>query len=143
MLAFATFDKTDIYIVAVTIVFCILIGSIFYLLRHTALSLDTLQGLAAIANSKGGLVVLMAFMWFFTLTGTTAFCIWVLVKGIDPQNGVLVTLLGMLVSGAFGTVNGALFRSMSGEEPKKQGNGNGTNSPPQSPPSAPSSSPGT
>ena len=124
-MALATFDKTDIYIVAVTILFCVMLGSIFYLLKHTALSLDTLQGLAAIANSKGGLVVLMAFMWFFTLIGTTMFCIWVLTKGIDPQNAVLLNLLGMLVSGAFGTVNGALFRSMSGEEPKQNGNKTG------------------
>jgi hypothetical protein len=82
---------------------------------------EVVQGYATLANTKGGLVLLMTAMWFFTLIGTASIAIWVLVKGLDPQNGVLITLFGMFISQAFGTVNGALFKTMTGEDPKPPG----------------------
>jgi hypothetical protein len=79
---------------------------------------DTVQTYATIANTPGGIVIILVVLWLFTLTLTTAICLWVIAKGIDPQNGTLVMLTGMLSSGAFGAVNGALFTSITGKEPK-------------------------
>ncbi len=78
----------------------------------------SVQGYATLANSKGGLVLLMTFMWFFTLVSTAAFTVWILIRGVDPQNAQVITLTGMFISQAFGTVNGALFKTMTGEDPK-------------------------
>ena len=76
-----------------------------------------LQELATVFNTKGGIVFVLLFMWLFTLCGTVSFGIWIIAKGIDPQHTIVVTILGMLVSQAFGNVNGALFTAFKGEDP--------------------------
>lgn len=81
-------------------------------------SVQTLQNLATLFNTKGGVVVLLVMMWWFTLMGTVSFGIWVIAKGIDPQHTVVVTILGMLISQAFGNVNGSLFTMFKGDDPK-------------------------
>lgn len=77
-----------------------------------------LQNYATLTNTKGGIIILLIIMWWGTLLLTIAICLWVIVRGVDPQNGVLVVLLSMLTSGAWGNVNGALFKTMTGEDPK-------------------------
>jgi hypothetical protein len=81
-------------------------------------SVDSLLKLAPIFNMRGGIIMLLTIMWFTSLFLTMAFVIWVLHVGIDPQNAAVVVALAMLTSGAFGGVNGALFKTMTGEEPK-------------------------
>lgn len=77
-----------------------------------------MQSYATIANTPGGIILLLYFLWVFTLITTVAFCIWVLEKGIDSTNGTVVLITGMLSSGAFGAVTGALFSTMTGQDPK-------------------------
>ena len=77
-----------------------------------------LQELVTVFNTKGGIVFVLLIMWFITLSGTVAFGIWVISKGIDPQHAIVITILGMLVSQAFGNVNGALFTAFKGEDPQ-------------------------
>jgi len=113
------FDKLDIYIAAVSLILGIFFVSLVILAyRGKVPSVETLQDIATVFNTKGGIVLVLLVMWTGTLAGTMAFGIWVIAKGIDPQHAVVVTLLGMLVSQAFGNVNGALFTAFKGEDPK-------------------------
>lgn len=73
---------------------------------------------ANLTNSKGGIIILLTFMWFITLGLTISICLWAIIHGIDPQNGILILLLGVLTSGAWGNVNGAWLRTLTGEDPK-------------------------
>jgi len=77
-----------------------------------------LQGYATICNTKGGIILILLCLWLLTLGVTTTFCMWVIVKGIDPQNAVVIFMLGVLSGTAFGNVNGAFFKTMTGEDPK-------------------------
>jgi hypothetical protein len=81
-------------------------------------TVQDLQALATVFSTKGGFIFMLLIMWFSTLTITIAFGVWVIWKGIDPQHAVVVTILGMLVSQAFGNVNGALFTAFKGDDPK-------------------------
>lgn len=88
-----------------------------------------IQGYATISNTKGGIILILLFLWLFTLVLTVTFCVWVIVRGVDPQHAVVITLLGVLQGTAFGNVNGAFFKTMTGEDPKLP--------PPPSPPVQP------
>jgi hypothetical protein len=91
------------------------------LLTSKTINLPTVQDiqeLATVFSTKGGFILALLVMWFVTLFGTVSFGIWVIVKGVDPQHAVVVTILGMLVSQAFGNVNGSLFTSFKGDDPK-------------------------
>ena len=113
------FDKLDIYIALGALVLGIaFVSAVVLAYRGKVPSVETLQELATVFNTKGGIVLVLLVMWTGTLAGTVAFGIWVIAKGIDPQHAVVVTLLGMLVSQAFGNVNGALFTAFKGEDPK-------------------------
>lgn len=117
-LASFTFDKTDLY---VGVILAVLLGMCFLtvaLLKRKTPTIESLNELAALSNTKGGIIILLLIMWFFTLTLTTSIALWAIVKGVDPQNGILILLFGMLSSGAWGNVNGALFKTMTGEDPK-------------------------
>jgi hypothetical protein len=70
-------------------------------------------------NSKSGLVLVLASLWIFTLLAIMGFGIWVLHAHIEPQNQIVTSLLGVLIGTAFGSVNGALFTSMTGEVPSQ------------------------
>lgn len=112
-------DRLDIYIaLAAVIVTVVIITAITAAFKGKFPSVETLQELATLFNTKGGIVILLVTMWWFTLVSTVCFGIWVIVKGVDPQHAVVVTILGMLISQAFGNVNGALFKTMTGEDPK-------------------------
>src|SRR5271166_4867497 len=76
-----------------------------------------LQGYATIANTPGGLILILTFLWLLSLSVMVAVCLWVIEKGIDPSNGTLVLLTGMLSSSAFGGVSGVLFSTMTGQPP--------------------------
>jgi hypothetical protein len=80
-------------------------------------SVDDLTKLAPLFNTKGGLIILLTFMWFFSLSTTVAVVVWVVWGKVDPQNSAVVTLTGMLTSGAFGGVSSVLWRTMTGEDP--------------------------
>ena len=113
------FDKLDIYIALGTAILVMLvIITVMAAYRGKFPSVETLQELATVFNTKGGIVLVLLLMWWITLSGTVAFGIWVIAKGVDPQHTVVVTLLGMLVSQAFGNVNGALFTAFKGDDPK-------------------------
>jgi hypothetical protein len=117
--AILSLDKLDIYVALIAALFA---ASVLLLLKFVKSpdlpSVQSLQNLATVFNTRGGIVVLLTFMWYSTLAITVGFCIWVVARGIDPQNAVVVTLLGVLVGQAFGNVNGALFKTMTGDEPK-------------------------
>lgn len=76
------------------------------------------QAFATISNTKGGIILILLSLWLFTLGITGAFSVWIIVRGVDPQHPVAITFLAMLTGTAFGNVNGALFKTMTGEEPK-------------------------
>lgn len=112
------FDKLDIYIaLGAAIVAMIVTATITAAFKDKLPSVTTLQEVATIFNTKGGIILVLLMMWGVTLSGTVAFGIWVIAKGIDPQHAVVLTILGMLVSQAFGNVNGSLFTMLKGEDP--------------------------
>jgi len=76
-----------------------------------------MQGYATITNTPGGLILILTLLFVLTLFSTLAFGVWIIARGIDPQNAVAITILGMLTSGAFGGVSGALFSQMKGQDP--------------------------
>lgn len=76
------------------------------------------QNYATIANTAGGIILILLILWIGTLLLTVAFCVWVIIKGVDPQHAVVISLLGVLAGQAFGNVNGAFFKTMTGQEPK-------------------------
>jgi hypothetical protein len=78
---------------------------------------SVVQSYATIANTQGGMILILLILFISTFSITTVFCIWTLVRGIDPQNGIVILLTG-LFSGAIGAVSGALFTAMKGQEPK-------------------------
>lgn len=113
------FDRWDVYVALFAALFTLVaVATIVAAFKGRMPSVQTLQNLATLFNTKGGVVVLLVFMWWFTLVGTVSFGIWVIAKGIDPQHTVVVTILGMLISQAFGNVNGSLFTMFKGEDPK-------------------------
>ena len=113
------FDKYDAYIVIGIALFALFATvTLVAAFKGKFPSVQTLQNLATLFNTKGGVVVLLVMMWWFTLVGTVSFGIWVIAKGIDPQHTVVVTILGMLISQAFGNVNGSLFTMFKGDDPK-------------------------
>ena len=127
----AAITKTDVYIASGVILIAFFLALVVHLFRNGVLpSMNTLADLCAMVNTKGGIIVLLTMMWFITLGGTAAICLWAIVHGVDPQNGILVVLLSVLTSGAWGNVNGALFKTMTGDEPKKNGNGAPAPAPP-------------
>lgn len=75
------------------------------------------QSYATVTNTPGGIILILLFLWLFTLSLTVAFCVWVIVKGVDPQHAVVITLIGTLTGTAFGNVNGAFFKTMTGQDP--------------------------
>ncbi len=77
----------------------------------------TMQGYATITNTPGGLILILTSLFVLTLFLTIGFAVWIIARGIDPQNAVAITILGMLSSGAFGGVSGALFSQMKGQDP--------------------------
>jgi len=78
---------------------------------------SVVQNYATIANTQGGMVLILLSLFVGAFLLTTGFCVWALVRGIDPQNGIVILLTG-LFSGAIGAVSGALFTAMKGQEPK-------------------------
>jgi hypothetical protein len=114
-----SFDKLDIYIaLGAVIITAFLVSTLILAYRGKFPSVQTLQDIATMFNTKGGIVLLLVVMWFLTLSTTVIFGVWVIVKGVDPQNAVTITIFGMLISQAFGNVNGALFKTMTGDDPK-------------------------
>lgn len=109
--------KADIYMMIALVIF---VFAVQVWLRHIPVpSLDGFLQIVSMLNSKGGIIMTLLMLWLFTLSAMIVFSVWIIVKGIDPQNAVVVTLLGVLVGQAFGNVNGALFKTMTGEEPSK------------------------
>lgn len=113
-LSFPDITRTDVWAVAIV---ALLVTFLVKSRGHWP-DVTKVQALATVSNTKGGMVVILLGMWLFTLMITVLFCVWIIVKGVDPQHPVVTTLLGMLVAQAFGTVNGALFTAFKGEDPK-------------------------
>jgi hypothetical protein len=108
--------KVDVYVVAIVMLMSIA-GAITVIVKIRP-SVQALVEIAALFNSKGGLIMLMSSLWVFTLLITIAFAVWIIAKGVDPSHAVVVALLAMLTGNAFGNVNGALLKTMTGEDPK-------------------------
>lgn len=87
----------------------------------------TMQGYATISNTPGGLILILTLLFILTLFLTIGFGVWIIARGVDPQNAVAITILGMLSSGAFGGVSGALFSQMKGQDPHGTAPTNPTN----------------
>ncbi len=111
-------DRLDIYLIAGTFLLCAAgFGAVLLLMKRTP-SIADLEALASIFNTKGGIIMFLWFAWWMTLVMLIAFGVWVIVRGVDPQHAVVITVLGTLNGGAFFTVNGALLKTMTGEEPR-------------------------
>jgi len=131
-----TITKVDVYVI-LAVFYCSISVTVWVLIARDKIpSVDTLAELAALFNTKGGIIMFLWMAWLGTLTSTLGFGVWVIVKGVNPQHMVVTVLLGMLISQAFGNVNGALFKTMTGEEPSRNGNGNGKTPVPQPAPAA-------
>ena len=109
--------QTNIWLMVLFVMFSLTFVAIAAIRRCGFPSVDTLIKLAPLFNSKGGLILLLTVMWFFSMIVTISVVIWVVAGKVDPQNTVVVMLLGMLTSGAFGGVSSVLFRTMTGEDP--------------------------
>lgn len=77
-----------------------------------------LQSYATVTNTKGGIILILLSLWIGTLLLTLGFGTWIIIRGVDPQHATVITILAMLTGTAFGNVNGALFKTMTGEDPK-------------------------
>jgi hypothetical protein len=111
-------NRTDIYLLAAVVLI------IWFALKACKLKLpepSVIQGYATITNTPGGLILILTALFILTLLLTLGFGVWVLTRGIDPQNATVILLMGMLSSGAFGGVSGALFTRMTGQDPKPPG----------------------
>jgi hypothetical protein len=112
------FNKIDVYIIVGT-VFVSVVALLTLLIWYRRFpTVQTLTEISSLFNTKGGIIMVLWLAWWLTLFTTLSFGIWVIVKGVDPQHGVVITLLAMLSSQAFGNVNGALFKTMTGEDVK-------------------------
>jgi hypothetical protein len=85
-------------------------------------SVEQVTAFATLFNTPGGIIMFLWAAWVGTLTITVFFGVWVIRVGIDPQHQVVTIILGMLISQAFGNVNGALFKTMTGEKPAPPSN---------------------
>ncbi len=59
------------------------------LLQRRYPSVETIEGIAAIFNTKGGIIMFLWIAWWMTLLITIAFGMWVIIRGVDPQHGVM------------------------------------------------------
>ncbi len=112
------FDKLDVYLIAGTFILTISMIVFMAMLWRRAPSVESLEALASIFNTKGGIIMFLWLAWWVTMFLVIGFGSWVIIKGVDPQHAVVITIMGMLVSNAFGNVSGALFKTMTGEEPR-------------------------
>lgn len=122
-LVMAAFGRFDLYGILAVFYVTIIAFTIYLIRTRQFPSIANLQDLATLFNTKGGLIILLTIMWLFTLVGTVIFAVWILVRGIDPSNSVVVAMLALLTGTAFGNVNGAWLKTMTGEEPSRNGNG--------------------
>lgn len=118
MIAMMSFPITRLGIWLVAIFICVAWGYALKVCKMRFPDPALIQSYATIANTKGGIILMLLALWVFTLLVISSFCIWIIIRGEDPQNAVVVTLLGTLIGTAFGTVNGAFFKTMTGEDPK-------------------------
>lgn len=77
---------------------------------------DAVQRYATIANTPGGLIMILLLLFAGLMGAVMLFVVWAIVRNVDPQNGLVILLTGLL-SGAIGAVSGALFTAMKGQEP--------------------------
>jgi hypothetical protein len=79
-----------------------------------------LQGYATIANTQGGMILILLCLFGFVFVITLVFVWWCLLRGIDPQNGLVIMITG-LTAGSVGAFSGALLGAMKGQDPKPPG----------------------
>lgn len=113
--AFPEITRTDVW---VAIVLALVVTLAIKACRVRTPDPATIQSFATISNTKGGIILILLGLWLFTLVITAIFSVWIIVRGVDPQHPVAITFLAMLTGTAFGNVNGALFKTMTGEDPK-------------------------
>jgi hypothetical protein len=104
---------TDVWLVVVLAGFATIM---LRMCRMTWPDPSAVQNYAQMANSPGGIILILLGLFVTVFAIVTVFVIWCLVRGIDPQNGLVILLTG-LFSGAIGAVSGALFTAMKGVEP--------------------------
>lgn len=115
LLAFPTITRTDVWI---AVLLSLLVTLAIKACRVQTPDPAKVQAFATISNTKGGIILILLGLWLFTLVITAIFSVWIIVRGVDPQHPVAITFLAMLTGTAFGNVNGALFKTMTGEDPK-------------------------
>jgi len=93
--------------------------TMFLAARKQLPTLAAIQDFSSIFNTKGGIIMLLTSLWILTLTLQVGLGVWVIIRGVDPQHTVVTVLFAMLSGQAFGNVNGALFKRMTGEEPSR------------------------
>jgi hypothetical protein len=86
-------------------------------------SVDTILEFSTLFNTKGGIIMSLWVAWLGCILVTVAFGVWVILHGINPQHIVVVLLLNTLTSNVSGGVGAVLFKTMTGEEPSRNGNG--------------------
>lgn len=111
----AAVTKVDVYVIAIAGLLTLATISI---LRQVVIpSFSTLSSFMALLNSKGGLIFVLLILWIISFTASIALGLWALVKGVSPENAILMMLLSWVTGQAWGNINGALLKTMTGEQP--------------------------
>jgi hypothetical protein len=116
---FGDITKYDVYALILLAFFALIVHQI--LKRVVFPSFETFSGTVALLNSKGGIIFVLLILWIISFGVSIAFGWWIIVKGISPQNALVMVLISWLTGQAWGNANGALLKTMTGEEPAKQG----------------------
>lgn len=104
----------------------VLIGAVIVYLvlayRRLLPSVDSLQSLATVANTKGGNILVLLFLtlvFFFTGIGLIYWSLNRMVEGkLSADNAVLMMGLSFVLGTAFGGSFSSMLKVMSGEDPK-------------------------
>jgi hypothetical protein len=82
-------------------------------------SITTLHGLAEIANTKGGIILLLYTMSFVFFFSGVHFLYWALGRAVDGKiavgDGLITAGFAFLTGTAFGSANAAMLKTMTGD----------------------------
>jgi len=82
-------------------------------------SIQTLHGLAEIANTKGGIILLLYGMSFAFFFSAMRYLYWIISRAADGKitvaDGLITAGFAFITGAAFGGANGAMLKTMTGD----------------------------
>jgi len=115
LLSFESITKLDVYVFLIISFFVFV--TLIAIKRSVVPSLQSLMSFIALLNSKGGLIFVLLILWIVSFAASITLGLWALIKGVSPQNAILMMLLSWVTGQAWGNINGALLKTMTGEQP--------------------------